>query len=227
MIAVDGLTKIYRLGMVEVPALRGVTFELVRGEFLGLMGPSGSGKSTLLHLLGLLDEPTSGTILIDRVDVSSLDEDERTEYRLRRMGYIFQDYALVPELTVRENVAVTAMAQGKSDEENRRDSDDILTLIGLAERLDHLPRELSGGEQQRVAIARSMVNRPLILFADEPCANLDTDNSKAVLDQFRHINKELEQTVVMISHEDWHREYFDRIIFLKDGRIDRIETVDA
>lgn len=224
MIRVVNLKKIYNLGVIEVPALRGITFEVKRGDFLGLMGPSGSGKSTLLHLLGLIDDPTSGTIHIDGIDVSKLDDDERTDYRLNKMGYIFQEYALVPELTVMENVALTAMARGKSDAESRRVSMEILSTIGLSERLNHLPRELSGGEQQRVAIARSMVNRPLILFADEPCANLDTDNSKIVLDQFHSINRDLGQTIVMVSHEEWHKKYFHRIVYLKDGQIEREEV---
>ena len=224
MIRVVNLKKIYNPGVIEVPALRGITFEVKRGDFLGLMGPSGSGKSTLLHLLGLIDDPTSGTIHIDGIDVSELDDDERTDYRLNKMGYIFQEYALVPELTVMENVALTAMARGKSDAESRRVSTEILSTIGLSERFNHLPRELSGGEQQRVAIARSMVNRPLILFADEPCANLDTDNSKIVLDQFHSINRDLGQTIVMVSHEEWHKKYFHRIVYLKDGQIEREEV---
>ncbi len=223
MIKISGLGKTYHLGVVEVPALRGVSFEIHRGDFIGLMGPSGSGKSTMLHLLGLLDYPTAGTIEIDGIDVSGLDDDERTDYRLRKMGYIFQDYALVAELTVLENVMLTAMAQGKTDAECRQASTDVLSIVGLLNRLDHLPKELSGGEQQRVAIARSMVNRPIILFADEPCANLDTANSRAVLDQFRTINEELGQTIVMVSHEDWHKEYFHRVIHLKDGQIEADE----
>ncbi|WAC04888.1 MAG: ABC transporter ATP-binding protein [Methanoregula sp.] len=223
MIKISDLQKIYRLGVVEVPALRGVSFEIHRGDFLGLMGPSGSGKSTMLHLLGLLDYPTAGTIEIDGVDVSELDDDERTDYRLRKMGYIFQDYALVAELTVLENVMLTAMAQGKTERECRDATGSVLSVVGLSHRLDHLPKELSGGEQQRVAIARSMVNRPIILFADEPCANLDTENSRAVLDQFHTINEELGQTIVMVSHEEWHKQYFHRIVYLKDGRIEREE----
>lgn len=223
MIRVFGLEKIYRLGVVKVPALQGVSFEIHRGDFLGLMGPSGSGKSTLLHQLGLLDYPTAGTIEIDGIDVSDLDDDERTDYRLRKMGYIFQDYALVAELTVLENVMLTALAQGKTDAECRVASTNVLAIVGLSNRLDHLPKELSGGEQQRVAIARSMVNRPIILFADEPCANLDTANSRAVLDQFHTINEELGQTIVMVSHEEWHKEYFHRIIYLKDGQIEADE----
>jgi putative ABC transport system ATP-binding protein len=157
-----------------------------------------------------------------------MDDDERTDYRLRKMGYIFQDYALVAELTVLENVMLTALAQGKSEQESRSSSRDVLDIVGLTNRLDHLPKELSGGEQQRVAIARSMVNRPLILFADEPCANLDTTNSRAVLDQFHTINRELGQTIVMVSHEEWHKDYFHRIISLKDGQIesDAVQTHD-
>jgi putative ABC transport system ATP-binding protein len=223
MIRTTNLKKIYRLGIVEVPALQGISFEVHRGDFIGLMGPSGSGKSTLLHLLGLLDFPTAGKIEIDGVDIAMMDDDERTDYRLRKMGYIFQDYALVAELTVLENVMLTAMAQGKPDDECREASREVLSTVGLSHRLDHLPRELSGGEQQRVAIARSMVNRPIILFADEPCANLDTMNSKAVLDQFHTLNEELGQTIVMVSHEEWHKEYFHRIVYLKDGQIDRDE----
>jgi putative ABC transport system ATP-binding protein len=223
MIRTTNLKKTYYLGIVEVPALQGISFEVHRGDFIGLMGPSGSGKSTLLHLLGLLDFPTAGKIEIDGLDVATMDDDERTDYRLRMMGYIFQDYALVAELTVLENVMLTPMAQGKSDNECRQASRDVLSTVGLSHRLDHLPRELSGGEQQRVAIARSMVNRPIILFADEPCANLDTANSRAVLDQFHAINEELGQTIVMVSHEEWHKEYFHRIVYLKDGQIDRDE----
>jgi putative ABC transport system ATP-binding protein len=223
MIRTTDLHKTYYLGVVEVPALRGISFEVHRGDFLGLMGPSGSGKSTMLNLLGLLDFPTAGKIEIDGVDVSGLDDDERTDYRLRKMGYIFQDYALVAELTVLENVMVTAMAQGNPEHECREASRDVLSIVGLSHRLGHRPKELSGGEQQRVAIARSMVNRPIILFADEPCANLDTANSRAVLDQFHTINEELGQTIVMVSHEEWHKEYFHRIVYLKDGEIDRDE----
>ena len=223
MIRTTNLKKTYYLGVVEVPALQGISFEVHRGEFIGLMGPSGSGKSTLLHLLGLLDFPTDGKIEIDGLDVEKMDDDERTDYRLRKMGYIFQDYALVAELTVLENVMLTAMAQGKTDDECKEASRDVLSTVGLSHRLNHLPKELSGGEQQRVAIARSMVNRPIILFADEPCANLDTTNSRAVLDQFHTINETLGQTIVMVSHEEWHKEYFHRIVYLKDGQIDRDE----
>jgi putative ABC transport system ATP-binding protein len=220
MIAIEDLRKIYRMGNVEVRALDGVTLDIEKGEFLGIMGPSGSGKTTLLHMLGLLDEPTSGRIVIDGTDISELNDYEKTMFRLYKLGYVFQDYALVPDLTVMENISVPAMLRkDRTEEQYRRDSHEILQKIGLWDRQDHLPRELSGGQQQRVSIARAIVNKPDILFADEPCANLDTENSRMVLDLFREINEEMKQTIVMVSHEDWHKDYFHRIIHLQDGKV--------
>ena len=208
------------MGDVEVNALDGVTLDIAKGEFLGIMGASGSGKTTLLHMLGLLDEPTSGQILIDGTDVGKLTDYEKTMFRLYKLGYVFQDYALVPDLTVMENVSLPAMLRKDRDEEQiKKDSYDILQQIGLCDRRDHLPRELSGGQQQRVSIARAMVNKPDILFADEPCANLDSENSKMVLELFKEINEEMQQTIVMVSHEDWHKDYFHRIVRLKDGKV--------
>jgi len=220
MIETTDLRKTYRMGNVEVNALDGVTLDIEKGEFLGIVGASGSGKTTLLHMLGLLDHPTSGKIVIDDVDVLTLTDYEKTMFRLYKLGYVFQDYALVPDLTVMENVSLPAMLrQDRTEEQIRKDSFGILRKIGLCDRRDHLPRELSGGQQQRVSIARAMVNKPDILFADEPCANLDSENSRMVLDLFREINEDMKQTIVMVSHEDWHRDYFHRIIQLKDGKI--------
>jgi putative ABC transport system ATP-binding protein len=220
MIEIENLEKIYRMGTVEVRALDGVTLDIAKGEFLGIMGPSGSGKTTLLHMLGLLDEPTSGRIVIDGMDISLLSDYEKTMFRLYKLGYVFQDYALVPDLTVMENVSLTAMLRkDRTDEQWKKDSYSILQQIGMFDRRDHLPRELSGGQQQRVSIARAIVNKPDILFADEPCANLDTENSRVVLDVFREINEEMQQTIVMVSHEDWHKDYFHRIIRLQDGKV--------
>jgi putative ABC transport system ATP-binding protein len=220
MIEITDLRKIYHMGNVEVKALDGVTIDIAKGEFLGIMGPSGSGKTTLLHMLGLLDEPSSGKIVIDGMDISKLTDYEKTMFRLYKLGYVFQDYALVPDLTVMENVSLPAMLRkDRSEDQYRRDSYDILQKIGLYDRRDHLPRELSGGQQQRVSLARAMVNKPDILFADEPCANLDTENSRIVLDLFREINESMHQTIVMVSHEDWHKEYFHRIVRLRDGKI--------
>jgi len=220
MIEVTNLKKIYLLGQVEVAALRGVSLTIKKGEFVGIMGPSGSGKSTLLHQLGLLDKPSAGHILIDGTDVSQLDDEERTDFRLRHLGYVFQDYALVSELNVMENVAIPAIMQGKPLPECYAATTRVLEKVGLGKRLDHLVYELSGGEQQRVSIARALVNTPSILFADEPCANLDTENSRTVLELFRAVNRELGQTIVMVSHEQWHTEYFDRIILIRDGLLD-------
>src|SRR5512138_1260564 len=220
MIEITDLRKIYRMGDIEVRALDGVTLNIEKGEFLGIMGASGSGKTTLLHMLGLLDHPTEGRIVIDETDLASLTEYEQTMFRLYKLGYVFQDYALVPDLTVMENVSLPAMLRkDRTEEQIKKDSFSILQKIGLCERRDHLPRELSGGQQQRVSIARAMVNRPDILFADEPCANLDSENSRMVLELFHEINEELQQTIIMVSHEDWHKEYFHRIIRLKDGNI--------
>jgi putative ABC transport system ATP-binding protein len=220
MIEITDLRKIYRMGTVEVKALDGVTLTIEKGEFLGIMGPSGSGKTTLLHMLGLLDLPTSGNIIIDGMDISQFSDYEKTMFRLYKLGYVFQDYALVPDLTVMENVSLPAMLRkDRNDEQIKKDSFGILQKIGLCDRRDHLPRELSGGQQQRVSLARAMVNKPEILFADEPCANLDTENSKLVLDLFREINESMNQTIVMVSHEDWHKEYFHRIVKMRDGKI--------
>jgi putative ABC transport system ATP-binding protein len=208
------------MGDIEVRALDGVTLDIAKGEFLGIMGPSGSGKTTLLHMLGLLDTPSSGRIVIDGMDISLLNDYEKTMFRLYKLGYVFQDYALVPDLTVFENVSLPAMLRkDRTEEQLTKDTDKILQQIGMYDRREHLPRELSGGQQQRVSIARAMVNKPDILFADEPCANLDTENSRMVLDLFREINQEMQQTIVMVSHEDWHKEYFHRIIRLQDGKV--------
>ncbi len=222
MIRTEDLHKIYPMGDVEVKALDGVDLEIAKEEFIGIMGPSGSGKTTLLHMLGILDHPTTGKIRIDGIDIGTLTDYEKTMFRLYKLGYVFQDYALVPDLTVSENVCLPAMLRyDRTATEYIAATRSILQDIGLWERKDHLPRELSGGQQQRVAIARAIVNHPDILFADEPCANLDTENSRMVLNLFKKINEETGQTIVMVSHEDWHKEYFERIIRLRDGKIVR------
>lgn len=222
MIKANNLKRTYVMGKVEVHALKGVSFNIEKGEFVGIMGPSGSGKSTLLHQLGLLDTPTSGEIMIAGVDVIGLSEQEKTIFRLNQLGYVFQEYAILPELTALENVYLPSMMIGKKRELYLKKSIDILETVGLGERLYHRPHELSGGEQQRVAVARALVNNPKIVFADEPCANLDTESSKQILALFTELNKELGQTIVMVTHEDWHKKYADRVIYLKDGLIEKI-----
>jgi len=207
------------MGEVFVHALNGVSTTIAEGEFIGITGASGSGKSTLLNMIGLLDLPTSGSVTISGEDVLALSDYERTLFRLEWLGYVFQEYALMHDLTAFENVALPMMARGVPDDEIRDRVLHMLDQVGLRARADHLPKELSGGEQQRVAVARGLVNDPEILIADEPCANLDSENSKAVLDLFAEINRERGQTVLMVSHEEWHLPYFDRVIRLSDGKI--------
>ena len=219
MIEARDLVRTYTMGKVQVHALRGVSLRIGRGEFIGVTGPSGSGKSTLLHLLGLLDRPTGGAIAIDGVNTGSLTDEQRALFRLTRLGYVFQEYALVPELTVFENVMLPFMVRNDPPGASEEKVHEILGIIGLAERTDHLQSELSGGEQQRVAVARAVAGKPSILFADEPCANLDSENSRIILDLFAEINREMDQTIVMVSHEEWHTRYFDRIIALRDGKL--------
>jgi putative ABC transport system ATP-binding protein len=219
MIIARNLERIYTMGKVRVNALNGVSLEIEKGEFVGVTGPSGSGKSTLMHLLGLLDRPTAGEIEIDGIRTNTLTKEQRTDFRLQRLGYVFQEYALVPELTVFENVILPFMVREEPPDNSKKRVMEILEIIGLGERTNHLQNELSGGEQQRVAIARAIAGKPSILFADEPCANLDTDNSRIILDLFAEINREMDQTIVMVSHEDWHRDYFGRVIQLRDGKI--------
>jgi putative ABC transport system ATP-binding protein len=223
MIHAENIQKTYLMGKVRVQALRGISFEVKKGELVGVTGPSGSGKSTLLNLIGLLDNPTSGNLSINGIDVLRLTDAEKTHYRLNRLGFIFQEYALVPELSAVENVQLLTIARGMDSEESRKRSEKILERMGLGDRLDHLPSELSGGEQQRVSIARAVVNEPRILLADEPCANLDTENSRNILELFASINREMDQTILMVSHEEWHRDYMEREIQLIDGKIAKDE----
>lgn len=216
MIKVKNLIKTYP-GHVPTLALKGVTLEIAEGEFVALMGRSGSGKSTLLHQLGLLDMPTSGSIIINKTDVLSLNEAKRTKFRLQNLGYVFQEYALITEFTALENVSFPAMAFGDSSSKER--AMHLLDLVGLSDRVNHYPNEMSGGEQQRVAIARSLINNPKVLFADEPTANLDTVSTEVILKLFQKLNKDLKQTILVVTHEPEDKKYVDRVIWLKDGII--------
>jgi len=221
MITARNVTRVYPLGKTEVHALRGVSLDIKSGEFVSIMGPSGSGKSTLLHQLGLLDTPTSGEITIDGVDILGLSDIEKIEFRLTQLGYVFQEYAVVLELTALENVCLPLLMTGRERSDCIRVAADLLTKVGLAERLNHYPSEMSGGEQQRVAIARALANSPKILFADEPCANLDSNTSHQILKLFRTLNRDLGQTIVMVVHEIDHGHHADRIIWLKDGLVEK------
>src|SRR5689334_11467757 len=214
IIRVRGLQKIYRVGDVEVPALRGVDLDVERGEFLAIIGPSGSGKSTLFHILGGLAPPTAGEVLIEGVDLRKLTESERTEMRQKKVGFVFQKYNLLPTLTAKDNIAI---AQALSDTYSPpANFDEILQLLGIKQRLNHRPRALSGGEQQRVAIARALVNQPAILLADEPTGNLDTANSNAVLEILRDLNKRQNQTILMITHNPEAAAFADRTVAMRD-----------
>jgi len=219
MIQAHNISRVYTMGLVEVHALRDVSFTITPGEFVGITGASGSGKSTLLHIIGLLDTPSTGSLVINGTDVSTLNEDEKTEFRLQNLGYIFQDYALVPELSVQENVYLPAKAKGMKRDEYLTASEEILKRVGLGHRISHKQYELSGGEQQRVAIARALINTPMILFADEPCANLDSKTSRMILDLLKQLNEEYGQTIIMVTHEEWHEEYMCRMIVLSDGEV--------
>ena len=225
LIEVHNLERTYP-GKVPTHALRGVSFSVEEGEFVAIMGKSCSGKSTLLHQLALLDMPTGGSVAIDGKDVLALSEHEKTKFRLANVGYVFQEYAVLNELTALENVALPLRVRGTAESSHANEKATmLLERVGLDHRLHHYPSELSGGEQQRVAIARSLINKPRILLADEPCANLDTASSETVLKLLHDLNKTLNQTIIMISHEPEDRKWVKRIVWLKDGVIDHIEDV--
>jgi len=219
MIVVKDLKRYYGSGGTAVKALNGVSFEIKKGEFLAIMGASGSGKTTLLRILALLDDATAGEYTIRGLQVSSLPEAERSYYRLTQVGYVFQDYALINEMSAAENVYVLSMMEGKSKKESYEIALEALDKVALKGKHNRIPDELSGGEKQRVAIARAIAKKPDIMFADEPCANLDTGNSKQVLDVFKELNEKHGQTIIMVTHELWHTNYVDRVITLEDGKL--------
>lgn len=218
-VVVEDLYMTYRVGKVDVPAVRGVSLSIRAGEFVAIMGPSGCGKSTLLHLMGGLLRPTSGRILIDGVDIASVSDAERTEIRRRKMGFVFQRFNLLPTLTARDNIELARKIQGNGHLRNHQTTEEMLTLLGIADKMHHKPAELSGGEQQRVAIARSVVSRPAILLADEPTGNLDSDNSQMVLRMLQELNLKYGQTIVMITHDAEAASTASRIIEMRDGKI--------
>jgi putative ABC transport system ATP-binding protein len=217
-IAAVDLRKTYRVGKVDVPALRGVSFNVEKGEFVSIVGPSGSGKSTLFYLLGGLTRADSGKVLLDGDDFTVLSDAERTRMRKRKIGFVFQKFNLLPTLSARSNISIAQEISGNGD----RDPAFFLRiceLLGLTRRLNHRPSELSGGEQQRVALARALVNKPSVVLADEPTGNLDTENSNIVLRMLRQSNQELAQTVLMITHNSEAARFGDRIIHMRDGQI--------
>ncbi len=219
IISIRALRKTYRVGEVDVHALRGVDLDVQPGEFVAIVGPSGSGKSTLFHIVGGLTPPTSGSIRIAGRDLLGMSDSERTELRKTTVGFVFQKYNLLPTLTARDNIEIArdiAHKNGPLDPQFQA----ILELLGVTARLDHKPRALSGGEQQRIAIARAIVNQPAILLADEPTGNLDTENSNAVLELLRDLNGRLGQTILMITHNPEAAGYGHRIVRMRDGHIE-------
>ncbi len=218
MIEVKNITKTFTSGKVETHVLKGIDLTVKSGEFVAIMGKSGAGKSTLMYQMSLLDEPTGGSIMIDNVDVLKLSNKEKTAFRLAQLGYVFQDYALVPELSALENVLIPLIMRGYSDAVCREKALKALEEVGLGHRLDNRPNQLSGGEQQRVSIARALALEPKILFADEPTANLDSSSGNHIIEVLRDLNKK-GQTIVMVTHEKEYTLYCDRIIHLADGKV--------
>jgi putative ABC transport system ATP-binding protein len=218
MIIAKQLVKNFKSGNIETNVLKGIDVEIKNGEFVAIIGRSGAGKSTLLYQLSLLDRPTSGAIQVDGKDVLALSSDQRVNFRLHNLGYVFQDYALMPELSAWENVALLLLMQGKTKPDAKELSVAALEKVGLGERVNNLPSQLSGGEQQRVSIARAIAHSPKIIFADEPTANLDLETSDKVLQIFLQLNKQ-GQTIVMVTHEEEYAAAASRIIKLADGKI--------
>lgn len=218
MLKVTNLTKSFKNGDMQTQVLKGIDFEAQDGEFIAIMGRSGAGKSTFMYQMSLLDEPTSGQIFIDGEEVHYLSEREKMAFRLAKFGYVFQDYALLPELTAVENVALPLLMENFSPEKAMEMATNALVQVGMGKRLNNLPSQLSGGEQQRVSISRAIAHRPDILFADEPTANLDSESSKVVMDIFKDLHKQ-GQTIIMVTHEEEYGKMAQRIVRLDDGRI--------
>jgi len=218
IIQAEGVSKVYRIGKVDVLALDGVSFSVERGEFVSIVGPSGSGKSTLFYILGGLTRATSGRVIIDGEDFSSLSDAQRTAMRKRKIGFVFQKFNLLPTLTARDNIEIAREISGRNGDDPEFFSQ-VTQMLGVHGRLEHRPSEMSGGEQQRVALARAIINRPSIILADEPTGNLDSKNSEIVLKMLREANQKFGQTVLMITHNPEAAEIGDRIIHMRDGHI--------
>jgi len=215
----ENVWKIYKLGTVEVAALRGLSIEIKRGEHLAMMGPSGSGKSTFLHLAGALDRPTRGRVLIEGRDPSKLNDDELSKLRNRYIGFVFQTFNLIPRLTALENVMLPLVVRGVNGSERRKRAIEALEQVGLGDRINHRPTELSGGEQQRVAIARAIVTRPRIVLADEPTGNLDSASAKEIVKVLSRLNRELGITLVVVTHDPEVASAAERMVKIRDGVI--------
>lgn len=223
ILRIEHLSKIYGKGDTEVRALDDVSFTVPKGQFVAIIGPSGSGKSTLLHILGGVDTPTDGHVYVDGTDITTLDETALAIFRRRQIGLIYQFYNLIPILTAEENMTLPLLLDGKKVD--RAHFDSLVQVLGLQHRLGHLPSELSGGQQQRVSIGRALMNNPAILLADEPTGNLDSKNSKEIVELLRSFNKSLNQTVIIITHDERIALDADRVIAVEDGKIVKDEVI--
>lgn len=222
ILEVKNLSKTYGKGDTMVKALDNVSFSVEQGEFVAIIGPSGSGKSTMLHILGGVDTPTSGQVIINNTDISTLNETALAIFRRRQIGLIYQFYNLIPILTVEENLTLPLLLDGRKPD--KRITDNLIEKLGLSKRLTHLPSQLSGGQQQRVSIGRALVNNPALLLADEPTGNLDSENSREIMTLLRKFNKEQKQTVIIITHDEKIALAADRVISIEDGKITRDEV---
>ncbi|MFV0422416.1 ABC transporter ATP-binding protein [Oleidesulfovibrio sp.] len=224
IVRVTGVTKTFRMGKVDVQALKGVDLEIYAGEYISIMGPSGSGKSTLFNMIGGLDKPSDGKVFIDEVDISQLDAYELAWLRNRKIGYIFQTFNIIPVMTALENVTLPMTFAGMNNDDAIAKGLELLSLVGLAERRDHKPLELSGGQQQRVAIARALANDPSIILADEPTGNLDLTTGEDIIELLRTLSTERGVTIISATHDYKMLNVSDRVVWVRDGRVDKVES---
>ena len=219
MIRAEHISKVYRMGKIEVPALRDVSLEIEEGEFLAIVGSSGSGKSTLLNMLGCLDKPTSGAVFIDGVNTASLSENELAEIRREKIGFIFQQFNLIHSLNALENVSLPMFFAGVNSDERLKRAEELLAKVGLEKRMHHKPSELSGGQQQRVAIARALSNNPAVIIGDEPTGNVDSETGDAIMDILEGLNRNEGRTIIVVTHDTEIAAHAPRVIRMKDGRL--------
>ncbi len=225
IVKLEDISKEFKMGSSVIKALDNIDLEIKKGEFLSIIGTSGSGKSTLLNLIGGLLKPTSGKIIVDNFDISTYSDNEMANYRKNMVGFVFQSFNLIPTLTALENVEYPMIFSGISKKERLNRSEEVLEKLGLGDRLRHNPTELSGGEQQRVSIARAIINEPEIILADEPTGNLDSKTGKGIMEVLRKINEEMGRTLIVVTHDIYISYYSDRRVYLSDGKIEKIEEV--
>ncbi|MEK6845731.1 MAG: ABC transporter ATP-binding protein [Nanoarchaeota archaeon] len=222
IIKLKDVWKTYVMGKVSLDVLKGINVDIYRGEFVAILGPSGSGKSTLMNQVGLLDVPSKGKITIDEVDISTLEESDLAQLRGKKIGFVFQQFNLIPALTALDNVILPTIFQGLGPEERDKRARELLALVGLADRMTHRPNELSGGQQQRVAIARALVNNPEIILADEPTGNLDTKSGEQVMELLMELHHKEHKTIILVTHDIEKARHAERIIYLKDGEVEKV-----